>query len=385
MRYGFGVRKCSYLILKLKTNSLSLMAKPRVNEIDFLRFLAALAVVFFHYSFRGYAADSMSIMPYPLLAPYSKYGYLGVDLFFIISGFVILMTAASGSFRGFFVSRFVRLYPAFWACCTITFALTLAYGGERYSASFSQYLVNMTMLNGFVGVTSIDGAYWSLFVEIRFYALVALVLAIGRIHQTQSFIIAWLAASIALQIVPVSKLRYLLIADYSAYFIAGATYFLIWSQGISVIRIGVLGLSWSLALVQAIQTIQKIEKHYNAGLDGVVVFGIITLFFCVMLLVALRRTGFLGRKRWLFVGSLTYPLYLLHQNVGFMVFNLAYPTVNPHVLLWSVILGAIVAAFGVHLFIERKFSLPLKNGLTIVLDCIQRSLTRFMGSVTPRP
>jgi len=57
------------------------MKSSRVNEIDFLRFLAAMAVVFFHYAFRGYAADAMTAMPYPLLAPISKYGYLGVELF----------------------------------------------------------------------------------------------------------------------------------------------------------------------------------------------------------------------------------------------------------------------------------------------------------------
>ena len=64
--------------------------QQRVNEIDLLRFIAALAVVFFHYAFRGYAADDLSILPYPLLAPLAKYGYLGVELFFMISGFVIL-------------------------------------------------------------------------------------------------------------------------------------------------------------------------------------------------------------------------------------------------------------------------------------------------------
>ncbi|EAU9199926.1 acyltransferase, partial [Salmonella enterica] len=56
------------------------MIKNRINEIDLLRFVAAMAVVFFHYAFRGYAADGMSIMPYPSLAPVSKYGFLGVQL-----------------------------------------------------------------------------------------------------------------------------------------------------------------------------------------------------------------------------------------------------------------------------------------------------------------
>ena len=71
--------------------------RNRVNELDLLRFFAAFSVVLYHYTFRGYAADDMSIVPYPLFAPISKYGYLGVDLFFMISGFVILMTASSGS------------------------------------------------------------------------------------------------------------------------------------------------------------------------------------------------------------------------------------------------------------------------------------------------
>jgi peptidoglycan/LPS O-acetylase OafA/YrhL len=57
------------------------MSKTRVNEIDLLRFFAALLVVLFHYSFRGVSADGMSKVSYPLLAPISKYGYLGVELF----------------------------------------------------------------------------------------------------------------------------------------------------------------------------------------------------------------------------------------------------------------------------------------------------------------
>lgn len=52
-----------------------------VNDIDLLRFISALFVVFFHYAFRGYAADGMSLLPYPMLAPIAKYGYLGVEMF----------------------------------------------------------------------------------------------------------------------------------------------------------------------------------------------------------------------------------------------------------------------------------------------------------------
>lgn len=349
------------------------MTISRVNEIDLLRFIAALLVVFYHLSFRGYAADDMTVMPYPLLANFSKYGYLGVNLFFMISGFVILMTASSGSLQKFIVSRFARLYPAFWACCTITFAMIVTMGEPRYSASLSQYLINMTMLSGFVDVPSIDGAYWSLFVEIKFYALVSMVLIIGRIHHAQLLLVLWLIASVALEILPTGKLlRYFLIVDWSAYFIAGATYFLIWSQGITLKRVGIVTLSWGLAVFQAINMLQNFEKYYSTNMSGFVVAGFVTAFFFVMYLVATKQTCFVGRNRWMLAGALTYPLYLLHQNIGFIIFNFAFPSINPHFIFWNTIFGLLGVAYIVHIQVEKKLSLPIKNGMNILIDAIKR-------------
>jgi peptidoglycan/LPS O-acetylase OafA/YrhL len=130
--------------------------------------------VFYHYTFRGYRVDRLSSMPYPALAPVAMYGRLGVKIFFMISGFVILITAASGSMERFFISRIVRLHPCFWVYCTLTFLGTLLAGGYHHPAPFRVYLLNMTMLSGFFGVPSIDGVYWSLFVELQFYFLVLL-------------------------------------------------------------------------------------------------------------------------------------------------------------------------------------------------------------------
>jgi len=360
------------------------MTSTRVNEIDLLRFFAALAVVFFHYTFRGYAADDMSVMPYPLFAPFSQYGYLGVELFFMVSGFVILMTAANGSLRGFIVSRFVRLYPAFWACCTITFATIFAIGGSRYSASVSQYLINMTMMSGFIGVPPIDGAYWSLFVEMRFYALVGVVLFFGRIHQAQLFLILWLIASVILEILHIAILRYLLIVDYSPYFISGATYFLVWSKGISLTRVGMIIMSWCLALFHSLRAVPTHIKLYNTNMSSYVVAGIVTTFFFLMLLISLRRTGFFGRNRWQLVGVLTYPLYLLHENIGFMIFNIAYPTINSHLLLWGTIIILLGAAYAVHIFVERKHALPMKNAINSFFDFAQRLTMRTSGRAKAR-
>jgi len=99
----------------------------------------------------------------------------------------------------------------------------------------------------------------------------------------------------------------------------------------------------------------------------------------VMLLVALRRTGFVGRKNWLMVGALTYPLYLLHQNIGFMVFNLAYPTINAHVLLWGTVALMLGAAYAMNRRVERTCSSPMKRALDRFCVVLQGLTTRSSG------
>lgn len=343
------------------------MSRMRVNELDLLRFLAALMVVFYHYAFRGRAADDLSVMPYPWLSGVAQYGYLGVELFFLISGFVILMTAASGSMRAFVISRFVRLYPAFWAACTLTALVTLLLGGERFHVTLTQYLVNMTMLSGFVGVRSIDGAYWSLFVELRFYALIAVVLLLGQIKRIQPLLIGWTVATAALEFVPVGLLRNVLIYEYAPYFIAGATFYLVRASGMTTQRAGLLLANLALALRHSLAALPDLDKHYGVHNDPVVVGVAVVVFFAVMLAVSTGRTGPLGRRTWVTLGALTYPLYLIHQNLGYMLFNALYPAVSPHVLLWGAVALMCVGARVLNTQVEGRTAKPLKAALERVL------------------
>jgi peptidoglycan/LPS O-acetylase OafA/YrhL len=339
------------------------MTPTRVNELDLLRFVAAVAVMFFHYAFRGYAGDGMTEMPYPLLAPLARYGYLALELLFMISGFVIAMTALNRSLRHFMISRVVRLYPAFWVCCTITFALTLIIGEPRYSASVGQYLVNLTMLAEFLRVPSIDGAYWFLYVEIIFYTTVAVALLIGGPQRFPWFLAVWLLVEIALEILPIGRHPARILADYSVCFIAGAEFFLVWSRGLSAARVVMIALSLGVAIQQALNRLPGIDRHYNTTMNRYVVAGIIMASFFVMLLVSLRRTGALGRRRWLLAGAISYPFYLLHQNIGFMLFNALYPAVNPHIVFWGTIAVVMAAAYAVHVLIEKRLSLSMNAAI----------------------
>ncbi|UVK96607.1 acyltransferase [Pseudomonas sp. B21-048] len=344
------------------------MIKRRVKELDLLRFLAAFAVVIFHYAFRGYARGDMSTMPYPLLAESAKYGYLGVELFFMISGFVILMTASSNNLKVFFISRVVRLYPAFLVCCTITFLITLAIGQPRYTASFYQYIINMTLLSDLMGVPSIDGVYWSLFVEIKFYLMISILLGFKKIEKIETYLILWLLISAAAEAFTFEKMRSILITDYSAYFIAGATFYIIWAKGFTKTRILLLTGALALASYTAIVWAELLETKYSTEFNHLIVCGIIILFFMTFLLIATNKTAAIGTLDWTTLGALTYPLYLLHQMIGFMIFNIAYPAVNPHILLWGTAALMIGASYIIHKKIEVPIARQIKKILSLSLS-----------------
>ncbi|MFD6812242.1 acyltransferase family protein, partial [Streptomyces anthocyanicus] len=89
--------------------------RGRLYVLDGLRLGAALMVVAFHYTALGAEAwDRPAWTVFPEVSRFTSYGYLGVQLFFVISGFVICMSAWGRPLKAFFVSRVIRLYPAYW-------------------------------------------------------------------------------------------------------------------------------------------------------------------------------------------------------------------------------------------------------------------------------
>ncbi|WP_244122356.1 acyltransferase family protein [Burkholderia latens] len=348
------------------------MKLSRIPELDVLRFVAAIAVVFFHYAFRGHAADDLTSMHYPALEPIAQYGFLGVHLFFMISGFVILMTAGDGSVKRFIASRASRLLPAFWVCCTITFLVTLAIGGDRFVATWPQFVMNMITLGGGFGADPIDGAYWSLGAELRFYRLVGILLIVGQIHRAERWLFAWLICTVLVEVFPFIKLKGFLVTDYAGFFIAGAACFLIRDRGLSLSRVALVCASWGLSLYHERQLLPNFAENFGKELNPVIVTIAMTGFFVVMLALALRRTPMLSSPRWVWFGAVSYPLYLIHQNVGYMVFNQAGPIVDQGVLFWTVVAAAIGTALLVHVAVEKPAAGMLKRNLLRALGPLER-------------
>jgi peptidoglycan/LPS O-acetylase OafA/YrhL len=129
----------------------------RLAGLDLLRLLAALAVVLFHYAYTGPTRGSSSAA-FPELAGIAKYGFLGVDLFFVISGLVIACSVDGRSWHAFARARFLRLYPGHLVCMTATALVLATLGSGLTPVTFAQWAANLTMVAPALGQPFMDGA-----------------------------------------------------------------------------------------------------------------------------------------------------------------------------------------------------------------------------------
>lgn len=161
-------------------------ASDRLLPVDALRAVAALLVVWMHVSesFHGLSPQTEASRWLYDVAALLDIGRVGVVTFFVISGFVIPFSVQPDRPRAgwdFVVRRAFRIYPAYWLSVAAgAYACHWLWGREF---SISEFLVNLTLLQGFVGVRSAQGLYWTLGVELVFYAVCLVFLLTGSIRN----------------------------------------------------------------------------------------------------------------------------------------------------------------------------------------------------------
>lgn len=281
----------------------------RFYEIDLLRFIAAISVVFYHYAFIGVTRPDYNPLVFPALVPIAKYGYLGVELFFIISGYVVLLSAQGKTVRQFFVSRVTRLYPAYWVACTLTFLVKIIWGAGANAnllmagdlgAGPMQYVYNMTMFQHFLGIRDMDGPYWSLAIELTFYFLISLLMGYYLLRYVDWFLLLWLVY-VALPKVAYSGTLFteLFFRGYAPYFIAGMLFYLVQQpKGRTRFRYVLLGVAYLLALKSCINQANELTGIYHVSIKSSTAAFIITIFFLIFGLISTRKVDF-GNYGWL--------------------------------------------------------------------------------------
>lgn len=349
----------------------------RLYVIDGIRLVAALMVALHHFAGTERTDRAGNVIwgrpvgdIMPTVHHVAAYGWIGVEIFFVISGFVICMSSWGRTPRQFFVSRVIRLYPAYWFAILFTTTVLVALPGVWERLRVREVLLNLTMLQSGSAVANVDGVYWTLWAELRFYLLFLIVVAMGLTYRrVVAFCCVWGAVAM---LAPVSDLPLLELAanpDGAWFFIAGLALYLMHRFGPDLLLWGILGLAWLMGQLELGKRIDEVE--HVSGWRGA--FLIYTVFLLFMAAVAL---GYTDRVRWKWLvtaGAMTYPLYLTHYAAGTVLINRLRDTMDPRLLVAALIAGFCVLGWLVHRCVERPMARVLKKGL-------DRSFTRLWAA-----
>lgn len=323
--------------------------KIRLQELDVFRGIAALLVVIFHYTTRyddkyGHVGALLFKLPF---------GYFGVHFFFVISGFVIFMTIKNtNKSMDFIVSRFSRLYPAYWFAVGLTSILMLSYGLPDKSLTFSQIIVNLSMLHEFVNVDSVDGVYWTLTRELMFYAWILFLFKLGLTDKIVYVISAWLSLQLISSIVEHTfgyfpwKITFFLNLEYANLFSAGIIFYLLKNNLQST-------------YLHFLIVLCLFNQYIRYGEELTILLSTVYLMFYLFVYDKLK---FICISPLLFLGSISYSLYLIHENIGFMLIKkLSEYDININIIVLTTIVLSILLASFITYKIERPANVWIRS------------------------
>ncbi len=341
----------------------------RVAVLDSYRALAALYVMVYHYFHRW----TSEYTDEPLLPnvgglaghPFAENGILGVEFFFIISGYVISMTLQrTASFLEFTIKRFARLFPAMLVCSVATFIfMKLAGAGPLADVSWSDFVPSLTFTSPYIyneifGMESdwMSGVYWSLFVEVKFYVCIAIIYFVFRrrffaVYTVFTAVtsIAYLAAHWSGMAGATAQMRLLLFPEFGFLFLAGIAFYELNQNEAQRSNAVHALIVISMLYTFVVNSFRMSPDPINAA---IVVGAFYLLFYLFIFQHPLIRPL---QARWLAtVGAGSYSLYLIHESAGVSILHDLLALWNAP-LVWIVVVALAMIAISQLIFrvVER--------------------------------
>lgn len=291
----------------------------RISHLDGMRGIAILLVVFFHAYARwpdylGFVTETKDIFIF-------KYGYLGVQLFFMISGFVIFMSLdRSNSIMEFMKKRWLRLFPAMLIASVIIYSTAnLFYERPAGIPEIKNLIPGLTfihpaLVSKILGdkVSGLEGAFWSLYVEMMFYVFSCfLYFMLGRGVVLKAIFIAFLVSYLGLVVDKIFGIEFFvtkLLGDYVGmkhygWFFIGCFMYEKLNGKVSFLD----------KLLMMVVVIANLSFAYKDVFKLAFMTFIILAFFFSFYVESIKN--FFNHKLLLFFGLISYPLYLIHENI----------------------------------------------------------------------
>lgn len=320
----------------------------RLAGLDALRGIAAMTVVLGHFTV-AYATVTGHPHQPSITVPD---GHYGVELFFIISGFVIFMTLDRTRHPYDFVaSRVARLWPAYLACMALTVLVTMALR-LPWQPTFGPRLiaVNTTMVPALFDYPAADPSYWTLAFELSFYVLAATAVFKLGARYTEHCCLGWLALCLAGHLYGFEqiddRIEILTAMEFAPLFVIGVMLYRARAEQGGRAPYALIALSLALCAY---------GPHWSYRPIHAALYIAMVATFALLVWLGTQQDSFLGRIRPLvFLGEISYSLYLVHQVIGFAFMErLGALGVGPNTLVVAATALAVLIALGVNRLLER--------------------------------
>ena len=348
------------------------VATKRFESLDALRGVAIFSVMLLHFGERGIASGDSVV--HGRIWPLLQHGYLGVQLFFVISGYCITAALYSSrskeqAFRYFVVRRLRRVFPPYWASLAFVLGLGLATifilktpSEVVFPLSPFDWLCNLLLVQEPFHATNANLVYWSLSIEIQFYLVIAVSLLFPRLIEQ------WLLLVTAIW----------LFTEWSGRISTNGTVLAFWPQFLTGIvayyfitgKPESRGTAWLLlAAVLAPSMYQSAMSETLVVGNGHLIHPLKNLFCLVCLLILIgvhRMDAQVNRmpisRAFAFLGVMSYSLYLTHVPIGTRVFNGAERLADLQGISWLVcMIFSLILSFVLGYFFYRIFECPWLN------------------------
>ena len=306
--------------------------------------------------------------------PETKFGVTGVDLFFLISGFVIYMsiTKVKDSLE-FVINRVSRLYPTYWTCVTFTYILICVYKHDGSPPThFINYLGNMTMFQYYLGIKDLDGPYWTMIIEMIFYIGIVILFQfkllkyLNAIGVTLSILMVIMTSLFHHESFVTTTITMVPLLPFIPLFFAGITFYNIYEHK------GNLRLNYCILIILLISRILMFDYGGTAALfitQGAYAI-ILTIYFSLFTMFVNGKLKFIICRVTLFLGKISFPLYLIHQYItdNVITHELLY---KHHVHYWLTISIAFVTAIVLASLVSYYIEIPASKRMREKLNSLR--------------
>lgn len=338
-------------------------SKNRYKELDSLRGIAALLVVFFHFTM-GREEHNFFL----------RIRTTGVDLFFIISGFVIFMSLQNvASDTEFVINRFTRLYPTYWASVCFTFILIISisiYRGNGITKDILiQFFGNLTMFQFYMGIPDLDGPYWTMIIEMLFYIFMLVLFQINclkhidRIGLVICFIIVVIKYLFPELYFINLIIKWIPLLQFFPLFFSGIIFYKLHNSLIKKTKGYLLIFSCFFCQIMLFQSSGRSVNFISWAQYGFILF----IYFIIFLLFVNKNLKFIINPLTLFVGKISFALYLIHQYISLnIIIPFFYERLG--INFWAtVILINLPIIICIASFITYKIEIPYSKKLKLKL------------------